>query len=129
MRNNQIVILQKRCEQDKEIGNMKMLLHDTRLMLELVDEDDDLARCYRNFGYYFTKKKWYEEAVACFELSLLHADDVGAKKAELTIDYIHEIANREIVPLTFEELFKLGVKYGFPVLLSDFARHFEDLAV
>ena len=72
----------------------------------------DLARCYRNMGYYLAEKELYREALGVFLLS--RQFDPENKNTSSEMEYIHNKAG-DIAEPTLEELKEYGAEYGFPI--------------
>lgn len=73
----------------------------------------DVARCFRNLGYYFTEKELWEEAVACNTMSLEYEPD--SKNAMSELYYIQQKAGKTIPAPPLNKLREFGLQYGFPV--------------
>lgn len=76
-------------------------------------KSEDLARCYRNLGYYFIEKKMWQEAIACEDYSLNFDSNTDAAYGELF--YIEQTTHLEIKPAPIEIMKKFSRKYGFPL--------------
>ena len=72
----------------------------------------DIARLYRNLGYYFLEKGRYNEALACIMMSLNF--DSENKQGKQLLYFIQETGGRDVKEPTFEALQQYGEKYGFP---------------
>ena len=72
----------------------------------------DIARLYRNLGYYFLEKGRYNEALACITMSLNF--DSENKQGKQLLYFIQETGGRDVKEPTFEALQQYGEKYGFP---------------
>lgn len=73
---------------------------------------EDVARCYRNLGFYFVEKEEYSVAAGCLLTSLLY--DAENKMAQSELYYIQEKAPNYDKP-TPESLDKYSEQYGYPV--------------
>lgn len=73
----------------------------------------DLARCYRNIGFYFVEKKLWKEAIGCYIMSMQF--DRESKNAQSELYYINDVTNGEVEETTMEEFEEIAEKYGFPV--------------
>ena len=73
----------------------------------------DVARCFRNLGFYFTEKELWEESVGCFTMSLQFEPDSTMAMSEL--HYIQHKTGRVVPPPCMEEYIRISEKYGFPV--------------
>lgn len=72
----------------------------------------DLARCYRNLGYYLAEKEHYHEALGVFMLS--RQFDPENKNTLSEIEYIKNNAG-ELKEPTAEEMKEYAAEYGFPI--------------
>lgn len=72
-----------------------------------------VARCFRNLGFYFIEKERWEEAVACFTMSLQFDKESTLAMSELY--YIQQKAGRTIPTPSMDQLKRYAEKYGFPV--------------
>ena len=73
---------------------------------------EDVARCFRNLGYYFVEKKLYKEAVTAYLLSN-HFEKNTMVQSELY--YIGQETGKPVVNPTYEEMKNIAVKYHFPL--------------
>ena len=71
----------------------------------------DVARCFRNLGYYFVEKKLYREAVAAYVLSN-HFEKNTMVQSELY--YIEQKTGKPVVNPTVAEMKAIAEKYHFP---------------
>lgn len=101
----------------KQLGEIEKFAELTKETFKYAFRPDDLARCYRNLGYYFVEKELYEEAAGCYFLSLQY--DSENKMAQSELYYIQTKAKKEFTPPTIDELNKYGAKYGFPIGADD----------
>ena len=60
-----------------------------------------VARCFRNLGYYYTEKKLWDYAAACFFMSMNY--EPNDKNAQSELYYIKQMAGREIDLPEFDE--------------------------
>ena len=72
----------------------------------------DLARCYRNLGWYFIEMQMYKEAIGAYLISLDYDKNNNTAKGELY--YIHQKAQNIGQP-TIDEMKMLSNKYRFPI--------------
>lgn len=93
---------------------------------------EDLARCYRNLGYYFVEKEMYSEAMGCYLISLdFDNNNKGAAQSELY--YIQSKAPNVKEP-EVEEFREIAEEHGFPVgpaeivlkVAFSYGKHFLD---
>ncbi len=75
----------------------------------------ELARCYRNLGYYFVEQQMWDEAVGCYLLSMSFADAEGRYQAELELKYIHEETEGQAQRPSIGAMRSYGEKYDFPI--------------
>ena len=73
----------------------------------------DIARCYRNLGFYFIEKELYKEAAGCYFMSTFFEPD--SKQAMSELYYISTKTNKETVNPSTKDLKKIANKYGFPL--------------
>lgn len=73
----------------------------------------EIARCYRNFAYYFVEKKMYDEAVICHLLGAQFSEDKTIMQSELF--YISQIAKNVNLYPTYDDVMKFCKKYGIPI--------------
>ncbi len=71
-----------------------------------------MARCFRNLGYYFTEKALWNEAIACYYMSLQF--DHQSKQAMSELFYIQQKTGKAIELPAQETINDLCQKYGFP---------------
>ena len=72
----------------------------------------DVARCYRNFGYYFVGKELYPAAAGCYYMSGLYEPD--SKQAMSELFYISTKAGNEVLDQAGEDINKYSEQYGIP---------------
>ena len=97
----------------KMSGNIEQFFVLTKEAFKIAFRPTDLARCYRNLGYYFVEKKLWSEAIACNLLSLEY--DKEAKAAQSELYYINNATNGEIPEPSIEQAEEYSKKYGFPM--------------
>lgn len=73
---------------------------------------DELARAYRNLGFYFSEKKQFEDALCCLTLSLLF--DEKSPMAANEIDYIAAVTNKQPQVPSAQEISRCADRYHFP---------------
>ena len=100
-------------ETSKLLGDMDGFFRLTLDIFKYAFYPKDVARCYRNLGFYFTEKELWEEPVACHTMSLQFEPDSTMAMSELY--YIQQKAGKTIPTPPISELKKFGEKYGFPV--------------
>lgn len=99
------------CEIFKMTGDMNQFFKLTLEAFKIAFKPKDLARCYRNMGYYFTEKKLYKEAIGCYLMSLKY--DNSSKNAQSELFYISSLS--DVNKPTMEELEEIASTYGFPI--------------
>ena len=91
---------------------------------------DDLARCFRDIGWYFVEKQLYPEAMGCYLLSTGYDKECPTAQSELY--YIQNSFGTE--EPTIEQVKEYSNQYGFPMgpdreiieLALGLAANFED---
>ena len=94
-------------------GDMDLFFRRTLDVFRYAFRPNLVARCFRNLGYYFVEKEQWEDAVACFTMSLRFDNESHMAMSELY--YIQQKAGRTIPQPTMDELRNIAEKYGFPV--------------
>ncbi len=94
-------------------GNMDKFLQATKKVYEIIYKKTDLARFYRNIGYYFIEKKLWVEAMGCFFLSLNFDAESSIATAEMA--YIEEKAGKKIEWPKAEVIKDICQKYDVPI--------------
>lgn len=97
----------------KAMGDIETFFDYTIEIFNFAYKSEDLARCYRNLGYYFIEKKMWQEAIACEDYSLNFDSNTDAAYGELF--YIEQTTHLEIKPAPIETMKKFSRKYGFPL--------------
>ncbi len=92
--------------------NMDEFLQSTKKVYEIIYKKTDLARFYRNIGYYFIEKKLWVEAMGIFVLSLNFDTESTAAAGEMA--YIEEKAGKKIEWPKIEEIKEICQKYDIP---------------
>lgn len=109
-------------------NSMEEFFEYTKEILKVVYNSNDLARCYRNLGYYFTEMNMFYEAVALFSMSLVF--EPNNSNAYLEMQYIKDksgIGTNDIDP---DENIAICENYGIQIgvneaildILSEFAQ-------
>lgn len=93
-------------------GDMKTFYEKSIEAFKIAIHAPQVARCFRNLGYYFTEKKLYTESIAAYMLSMRFEKD--AKQVQSELYYISQIAGKIERP-SFEQIKQCSEKYGFPV--------------
>ena len=110
-------IMSEYIETYKMSGELGTFFKLTKEAFKLAFRSDDLARCYRNLGYYFVEKELWSEAIACYLLSLQYETD--SRQAQSELYYINSITNGEVAEPSLEEVMEYGIRYGFPIGADD----------
>ena len=101
----------------KVLGEKEKFAELTKETFKYAFRPQDVARCYRNLGYYFIEKELYKEAAGCYLMSLQY--DRDNKTAQSELYYIQSKAPKGFKEPTVDELRAYGVKYDFPIGVSD----------
>lgn len=75
----------------------------------------EIARCYRNIGYYFIEKQLWDEAVGSYLLSMTFAEAEGRYSAEQELKYIYDETNGEANRPSLGAMKSYSQKYNFPI--------------
>lgn len=116
----------------KQSGDMEEFFRLTIETFRISFVPQDIARCYRNLGYYFLSDQKYGEALACIVMSTNF--DADNKQAEQLLYFIEQTGGRNVPKPTYEALEAYGQQYGFPVgaspeiltLSYSYAKHYEE---
>lgn len=73
----------------------------------------DIARCYRNLGFYFIEKNQYDKATACYYMSSSFEPD--SKQAMSELYYISTKTGKNPSNPSLNELQQYAEEYGFPI--------------
>ena len=106
-------IMSEYIETYKMSGDLEQFYVLTKEAFKIAFHSKDLARCYRNLGFYFVEKKLWSEAIACNLLSLQF--DKESKNAQSELYYISSATGGKIPEPTIEQVREYGEKYGFPI--------------
>ncbi len=118
----------------------------TKLAFSHSYKKSHLARCYRNFGYYFVERELWKMAAGCYLFSANYEQEHKSAQSELW--YIQQKAGPDFEPPSHDELLEGFNEYSIPfgadrdvigILIAlgqegkrqdnqDFARHFLELA-
>ena len=93
-------------------GDMETFFSKTIEAFKIAIHATDVARCYRNLGYYFIEKKLFSEAVAVYLMSQWF--DKNSPNAQAELNYISSIAGNIEKP-SIEQIKQYSEKYGFPI--------------
>lgn len=73
----------------------------------------DIAKCYRNMGYYLIENKEYRGALSCYKLSQKYEENNTIALDEL--NYIYENSGEKIDSITEEDIEKYSEEFNFPI--------------
>mgnify|MGYP003794328587 CR=1 FL=1 len=102
----------------KVTGDFEKFAELTRKAFKHAFRRKDIARCYRNMGYYFIEKELYKVAVSCYLLSMNYDKDSRNVQGEL--DFIEHKAGRKIEEPTREEIEEYSKQYKFPLGANEY---------
>lgn len=105
-------IMSEYIETFKMEGNMDRFFEKTVEAFKMAIHAPEVARCFRNLGYYFVEKKLYSEAIAAYLLSMRFEKD--SKQVQSELYYINQVAGGIEEP-SYEDVKKYAEKYGFPM--------------
>ena len=101
----------------KITGDLEQFFSLTKDAFKIAFRSADVARCYRNLGFYFVEKKLWSEAIACYLLSLQF--DHESNQAQSELYYINSSTDGKIPQPSIEQAKAYGEKYGFPIGADD----------
>ena len=84
----------------------------TRKQFKYAYKSEDVARCYRNLGYYYIEKCEYSVAATCYVISMLYDEENQFAQSELY--YIEHTAPEGYEKPTVELLEKYEEEYDLP---------------
>ena len=108
-----VKIMFERAETRKVQGDMDGFFKLTLEAFKYAFRPKQVARCFRNLGFYFTEKELWEESVACHTMSLQYDNESNLAMSELY--YIQQKAGKVIQPPKMDRLREISEQYGFPV--------------
>lgn len=85
--------------------------------LKLAFKVEDLARGYKNLGYYFTAREKYMEAAICYKISIGYDLDIELLDDEL--QYIEDKSGIVLSEVSVDEVPGIAGKHGFPGLVNE----------
>lgn len=123
-------ILYEYAESFKILGQLEDYIEITKRAFSVAYTRNEVARGYRNWGYYFIEKEKYQAAIGCYLLSLEYEKD--SKGAQSELFYIHQKTNGSVKQPTIEELEQIAEIEGFPMEIDEdvigiavaYGRHF-----
>lgn len=99
-------------KQKKDLEKFKQL---TAEIFPICYKRREIARAYRNLGYYFAEKQMWDEAVGCYLLSMTFAEAEGRFQAENELKYIYDATKGEASRPSLGAMRSFGQKYNFPI--------------
>jgi tetratricopeptide (TPR) repeat protein len=66
----------------------------TNKCLEYAYSSEGLARCYRNYGYYFIEQNDYETAIAAYCIAMIFSFGIGKKFPQLEMQYLRKLTRK-----------------------------------
>lgn len=97
----------------KILGQMEKYIEVSRKAFSVAYTKRDVARAYRNMGYYFIEQEKYQAAIGCYLLSLQY--DNESKNAQSELYYIHQKTDGAVKEPTIEELIEISEIEGIPM--------------
>lgn len=110
-------IAYEHAEVSKMLGDMDNYLRLTKEIMNFAFKPQDIARGFRNLGYYFAEMQLYDMAAGCLHLSLAYEKESKAAQSELY--YIQSKVGEGSIRPTEEQLRKHADEYGFPLGASE----------
>lgn len=101
----------------KILGDLDNFFRLTVDAFKIAFRSPDVARCYRNLGFYFVEKEMYSEATACYLLSLQFERE--SKQVQSELYYISSKTGGKLEQPSMEDAKKYAKKYGFPIGADD----------
>lgn len=116
----------------KAVGALEEFASHTRSAFKHAYRAKDLARCYRNMGYYFVEKLEYRAAMGCYILSMQY--DRDSRNAQSELYYIQTKTDGTLKQPNMEDMKLYSETYGFPIGADDniiglsytYGKHFMD---
>lgn len=99
----------------KQSENLSMFKAETFKIYNNIFSPEDLARFYRNLGYYYTDKKYWELGFALYIVSLQYKESILAIKE---LDYIRKISDNPNLTLTPNQIAQLLDDFNIPKNIS-----------
>lgn len=110
-------ILYEYAETFKVMGDNEKFFALSKKAFEIAYTRADIARAYRNLGYYFVEVEKYQAAIGCYLLSLEY--DKESKNAQSELYYIHQKTGGSVKEPTLEELEVIAEAEGIPMGLNE----------
>ena len=102
----------ERMEAVKRCGDMDRLFSLTKDAFRIAFRPADVARCFKNLGYFFVEKKLYEEAAACFVMALQYEE--GSRQAMSELRHINKVTRGKLKATNLDTVRQVAEEYGFP---------------
>ena len=100
----------------KKQGDMEEYRKLTLEIFKISFRAAQVARCYRNLGYYYIEKEQWDAAIACYTMSIIYGDDKGKEKSQNELFYIQTKTGIKSTEFNDENIKKCSEKYDFPVI-------------
>lgn len=97
----------------KALGDLEKFFELTTKQFKYIYTPKDLARGYRNLGYYFIEKENFKLASVCYNISLIYDPENTSAMSELY--YINNICKENLNKMEIEDLECFGNIYGFSI--------------
>ena len=97
----------------KMLGRIDEFYELSKKAIKLAYRPKNLARCYRNLGYYFVEKERYSEALGCYRFSNVY--DKDAKQSQSEMYYILGMTDGKVKEHSIEEFKNYSKLYDFPL--------------
>ncbi len=101
------------CEILKLKDDMENFFKLTLNAFKIAFRPQNVARCFRNLGYYFAGKELYSEAKVAYIMSLQFERD--SEQALKELYYVDEKTNHQLEKPSIEKLKEFSEEYGFPI--------------
>lgn len=101
----------------KMLGDMDSYLSLTKEIMNIAYNPQDLARGFRNLGYYFAEMHLYDVAAGCLHLSLVYEKESNVAQSELY--YIQSKVGGRPIRSTEKQLRQYADQHGFPLGASN----------
>lgn len=97
----------------KQSGDMNSFYKFTLQIFPRAYSSEQLARCYRNLGYYFVERRLWKVAAGCYLLSTNY--ETESKQAQSELWYIQQKAGENFSLPTLEDVERFAKQYKFPL--------------
>ncbi len=101
------------CEILKIKDDMENFFKLTLNAFKIAFRPQNVARCFRNLGYYFAGKELYSEAKVAYIMSLQFERD--SEQALKELYYVDEKTNHQLEKPPIEKVKEFSEEYGFPI--------------